>query len=106
MHDYANPKLRAVDNARKSQALRPIGPQAAERTLTLVPFEVTLSDESVECVEGADSYQQEGPMTTFFGNEARRGTLDCWSVKVASYRTDRILRIRRHDPVGLSLRAG
>jgi hypothetical protein len=58
-------------------------------------FEVMLADETVEWVEGADSYQLEGPMTTFFGNEARRSALDCWSVKLASYRTDRITRILR-----------
>ena len=58
-------------------------------------FEVTLADDSVEWVEGADSYQQEGPMTTFFGSEARRTALDCWSVKVASFRTDRIVKILR-----------
>ena len=58
-------------------------------------FEVTLADESTEWVDGADSYQQEGPMTTFFGNEARRTTIDCWSVKVASFRTERIVKIRR-----------
>ena len=58
-------------------------------------FEITLADETTEWVEGADSYQQEGPMTTFFGNEARRATIDCWSVKVASIRTDKILKIRR-----------
>ena len=58
-------------------------------------FEVTLADETTEWVEGADSYQLEGPMTTFFGNEARRSALDCWSVKLASYRTDRIMRILR-----------
>ena len=58
-------------------------------------FEVTLADDTIEWVEGADSYQLEGPMTTFFGNEARRSALDCWSVKLASYRTDRITRILR-----------
>ena len=58
-------------------------------------FEVTLADETTEWVDGADSYQQEGPMTTFFGNEARRATIDCWSVKVASIRTDRIVKILR-----------
>jgi hypothetical protein len=62
-------------------------------------FEVVLGDETVEWVEGADSFQQEGPMTTFFASEGRRGTLDCWSVKVASFRTDRIERIIRREAV-------
>jgi hypothetical protein len=57
-------------------------------------FEVTLTDESTELVDGADSYQQEGPLTTFYGGDRPR-PLDSWSVKVASYRTDRIARIRR-----------
>ena len=61
-------------------------------------FEVMLSDDSVEQVEGADSYCQEGPLTTFYGNDRPR-PLDSWSVKVASYRTDRIARIRRLGPV-------
>jgi hypothetical protein len=58
-------------------------------------FEVTLIDATTERVEGADSFQQEGPLTTFFGTDGRRRTLDCWSTKVASFRTDRILKIRR-----------
>jgi hypothetical protein len=57
-------------------------------------FEVTLTDDSVERVDGADSYTLEGPLTTFFGNDRPR-PLDSWSVKVASFRTDRIARIRR-----------
>ena len=57
-------------------------------------FEVTLTDDSVERVDGADSYSLEGPLTTFFGNDRPR-PLDSWSIKVASYRTDRIARIRR-----------
>ena len=58
-------------------------------------FEVVLLDETVEWVDGADSFQQEGPMTTFFASDGRRGTLDCWSVKIASFRTDRIVKIIR-----------
>jgi hypothetical protein len=60
-------------------------------------FEVTLldNDNTVERVELADSYQQEGPMTTFFASEGRHTGLNSWSVKVASFRTDRVLKIRR-----------
>jgi len=58
-------------------------------------FEVVLIDETVEWVDGADSFQQEGPMTTFFASDGRRGTLDCWSVKMASFRTDRIDKVIR-----------
>ncbi|CAA9254670.1 MAG: hypothetical protein AVDCRST_MAG50-2365 [uncultured Acidimicrobiales bacterium] len=58
-------------------------------------FEIVLADDSIEQVDGADSYQQEGPMTTFFDNGERVGGLGCWSIKVASYRTEKIVRIRR-----------
>jgi hypothetical protein len=58
-------------------------------------FEVTLLDNTVEVVERADSYQQEGPMTTFFASDSRHTRLNSWSVKVASFRTDRVLKIRR-----------
>lgn len=57
-------------------------------------FEVTLTDDTVEQVQGADSYTLEGPLTTFFGSDRPR-PLDSWSIKVASYRTERIARIRR-----------
>jgi hypothetical protein len=62
-----------------------------------MPFEITLNDDTVERVDGADSYTLEGPLTTFFGNDRSR-RLDSWSVKVASYRTERIARIRRLEP--------
>ena len=58
-------------------------------------FQVVLLDDSVEWVVDADGYQQEGPLTTFFDNGSRPGGLGAWSVKVASFRTDQILRIRR-----------
>ena len=58
-------------------------------------YEVTLVGDEVEVIDGADSFQQEGPLTTFFGTDGGRRSLDCWSTKVASIRTDRILKIRR-----------
>lgn len=67
-------------------------------------FEITLADETMEWVEGADSYQQEGPMTTFFANLAERAALNSWSTKVASYRTDRIVKIRREEGAAGELR--
>ena len=66
-------------------------------------FEVVLSDETVEWVGDADSFQQEGPMTTFFASAGRRGTLDCWSGKMASFRTDRIVKILRRPAAPTSL---
>ena len=60
-------------------------------------YEVTISDGSVDVVDGADSYQQEGPLTTFFQNGPGRSVVDSWSVRLASYRTASILRVRRVD---------
>lgn len=68
---------------------------AAVRTVRDMTFEVVLRDEVVEQIEGADGYAQEGPLTTFFDNGERSGGLGCWSVKLASYRTGDIVRIRR-----------
>ena len=59
-----------------------------------VTYDVTLRDGAVEQVAGADAYQQEQSMTTFFRTDGRH-TVDCWSVRMASFRTDQILAIRR-----------
>jgi len=58
-------------------------------------FDVILRDRTVETVDGADAYQQEGPMTTFFERAPGRQVVDCWSNRVASLRTQDILIIRR-----------
>jgi len=60
-------------------------------------FEVTMRDGAVTTVDGADSYQQEGPMTTFFRRGDGRNVIDSWSTRVASYRTTDLLVVRRHD---------
>lgn len=58
-------------------------------------FEVTLKDRTIEVVEHADAYQQEGPMTTFFATASDRQVVDCWSTRLASFRTSEILIVRR-----------
>jgi hypothetical protein len=58
-------------------------------------FEVTLSDRTVELVDGADAYQQEGPLTTFFALRGDRQVIDSWSVRLASFRTADIVAVRR-----------
>ena len=63
----------------------------------MVGYEVVLKDRSVERIVGADAYQQEGPMTTFFGRAPGRAVVDCWSSRVASVRTQDILVIRRNS---------
>ena len=58
-------------------------------------FSVTMNDRSTDFVDGADAYQQEGPLTTFFSFSGERAVIDSWSVRLASYRTADILAIRR-----------
>jgi hypothetical protein len=72
-----------------------------------VGYEVRLKGGEVETVEQADSYQQEGPLTTFFQTRPGRTVIDCWARRVASYRTADIVRIRcdRHRAVDI-VRAG
>ncbi|MBA2625924.1 MAG: hypothetical protein H0U89_10005 [Acidimicrobiia bacterium] len=58
-------------------------------------YEVTDGEGHVEVVPGADTYAQEGPLTTFFRTEPGRRVVDCWSERLASYRTADLTRIRR-----------
>jgi hypothetical protein len=71
---------------------------------TEITFDVTLRDGTVERVVGADAYQPEQSMTTFFRTGGRT-TVDCWSVRMASFRTDQILAIRRSEPAAAGLAA-
>ncbi len=64
-----------------------------------VSYEVTIGDGDSELVLGADTYQLEGPLTTFFSTDAGRRVVDCWSVRLASFRTADVVRIRRVDDV-------
>jgi len=57
-------------------------------------FEITLRDRTVELVGEADTYAHEKSMTTFYRTGNARRTVDCWSVPVASVRTDEILMIK------------
>ncbi|MBK5224811.1 MAG: hypothetical protein JJE52_18445 [Acidimicrobiia bacterium] len=59
----------------------------------MASYQVTMSDRTVERVDAADAYQQEGQMTTFFAT--RRQVVDSWSTRLASYRTSEILSVRR-----------
>lgn len=67
-------------------------------------FDVVLTDGTVERVDDAHAYCQEQSMTTFFRNEGGRQAVDSWSVRVASFRTEHILAIRRHEASAAELR--
>ena len=60
-------------------------------------YTVTLRDRTQELVDGADAFSHERLMTTFFRTNNDRGAVDCWSVPLASFRTDEILMIRRDE---------
>jgi hypothetical protein len=68
-------------------------------------FEVMLRDRSVMTVDGADAYQQEGPMTTFFRRGNGREVIDSWSTRIASFRTADLLAVRRCEAAIDQLRA-
>jgi hypothetical protein len=55
---------------------------------------VQLSNDTSEVIDGADAYQQEGPLTTFFVTAPGRSVVDCWSTRLASFRTADIRVIR------------
>lgn len=59
-------------------------------------FQVTLDDERLEELE-ADTYVQEGPMTTFFRTRGAGTVVDSWATRLASYRTASLLAVRRVD---------
>ena len=61
----------------------------------MATYDVILKDRTVEVIDGADAYQQEGQMTTFFATGAGKQVVDCWSTRLASFRTSEILIIRR-----------
>lgn len=58
-------------------------------------YRITLKDRTTEEIGGADAYQQEGQMTTFFQHGDGRHVVDTWSTRLASFRTTEILAIRR-----------
>ena len=105
---FARARLRAahpVDSSQNPQGYPSSSSQAPDRRVTFVPvFEVTLADRTVELIDDADAYQQEGQMTTFFANGAGRQVVDCWSTRVASFRTADIVIIRRVQRESVSAR--
>ncbi|MEO9224240.1 MAG: hypothetical protein ABI276_04540 [Acidimicrobiales bacterium] len=58
-------------------------------------YRITLNDRSVELIDQADAYRQEGQMTTFFRTAPGRELIDSWSTRLASFRTSEVLAIRR-----------
>ena len=63
-------------------------------TLPYMNFELSFVDGRAEVISGADSYEQEGPMTTFFQSDGRN-YVDFWSSRIASFRTTDLTSVRR-----------
>lgn len=61
----------------------------------MASYQLTLKDRTTEVVDGADAYQQEGQMTTFFRTGSGRNVVDTWSTRVASFRTSELVAVRR-----------
>lgn len=62
-------------------------------------FMVRFDDDTTTIVGGADAYELEGSLTTFFDRNGGAGRLaSAFAVRVASFRTSRIVEIRRADP--------
>jgi hypothetical protein len=70
----------------------------------MTTFEVLLTDGTTESIQGADTYGQEGPLTTFFRTDDDRRVIDCWAQRLESIRTTDILRIRRTPESVASIR--
>ncbi len=69
----------------------------------MIRYHVTDKDGVEHVVDDADAYLQEGTMTTFFSTDGTRAVVDCWSTRVASFRTSEIVIIRRVVADELSL---
>lgn len=66
-------------------------------------YEITLRDATTQTVSGVDAYEPERQMTTFFRTQNARASIDCWAVRIASFRTDEILMIRRLEQAGAAV---
>jgi hypothetical protein len=60
-------------------------------------FAVTFDDDTTTVVQGADAYEQEGLLTTFFDRNGGGRLASAFTDRVASFRTSRIVEIRRLD---------
>lgn len=62
-------------------------------------FAVRFEDDTTTFVHGADAYEQEGPLTTFFDRNGGGRLASAFTVRVASFRTSLVIEIRHCDAV-------
>lgn len=65
-------------------------------------FDVLLDDGTTRRIDGVDSYEADGPMTTFFTAHGRHRSLSAWSERVASIRTTKVVWIHRVEERSLT----
>ncbi len=63
-------------------------------------FVIRFDDDTSALVHGADAYEQEGPLTTFFVRNGGGRLSSAFTLRLASFRTSRILEVRRIDSLG------
>ena len=85
---------RCSTSTRKSQGYGSGYTQGNVSTFGGMTFELTHLDGRAEEIGDADTYEQEGPLTTFFSTCGRE-YVDSWAVRLASFRTADIASIRR-----------
>jgi hypothetical protein len=57
-------------------------------------FVILFDDDTSTVVHGADAYEQEGPLTTFFDRNGGGRLASAFTVRLASFRTSGILEVR------------
>jgi len=65
-------------------------------------FVVHFEDDTTTIVDAADSYEQEGPLTTFFDRNGGGRLASAFAVRVASFRTSKIVEVRREPATAIT----
>jgi hypothetical protein len=84
----------------------PVPPDDRPEEVDVPSYQITLKDRSIERIDDADAYQQEGQMTTFFRTASGRNVVDTWATRLASFRTSEVLAIRRLEEPAVAAVAG
>jgi hypothetical protein len=69
-------------------------------------FVVHFEDDTTTIVDDADSYEQEGPLTTFFDRNGGGRLASAFAVRVASFRTAKIVEVRRGTEMSIAGASG
>jgi hypothetical protein len=69
-------------------------------------FVVHFEDDTTTIVDDADSYEQEGPLTTFFDRNGGGRLASAFAVRVASFRTAKIVEVRRGTDITVGAALG